>query len=113
MFKRNYKIDEIHFSSIYEYIDSISNEVLFYVPIKLYRRHLDSLIQVGIPDINTRTKVANMLCMIPPIVINLATKWLNTMNKGKMIVWVIAENNNPTSGTRVNINHGQIEVIIT
>lgn len=113
MFKKKYTIDKISFSSINEYINNISDELLLYIPIKLYRRHMNSLIQVGIPYIDRKEKVEKMIEKIPSPVINTFAKWLSSLGDGKLLIWIIAESNNPTSATRININSGKIEIIIT
>ena len=112
--KKDYEITYIDFNGgIEKYIDTFGDSNCFYIPIKLYRRSADSLIQVKMEGLNPEISVIEkMINYIPSAIRNLLIDTLKTATKSdSIIIWIAAQKTSSDEAVRLSFNN--LDIIIS
>ena len=112
--KKDYEITLIDFDGgIEKYIDTFGDQNCFYIPIKLYRRNADSLIQVKMAGIEpTISDIESMINMIPIVILNKIIDALKSItNSDNIIIWIAAQNTSSKDAVLLSIN--KLDIIIS
>ena len=111
---KDYEITIIDFDGgIEKYIDVFGDQNCFYIPIKLYRRSADSLIQVKMEGLTPEISVIEkMINRVPGPIRNMIIDTIKTAtNSDHIIIWVAAQRTSSKDAVRLSINN--LDIIIS